>query len=1270
MKNIVVTVWLLCFGLPAVSQGFEWSTGGGYVGVVNSFNGAIDIARDINGNIYVFNDGNRAQVCQGDTVEMLSPQFPTQTFVYKFDSMGVLQWGKAIGKYFNPYAIEVDEAGSVYVLGQTPSDSIKTADTAFACQSAAYYIVKLNAQGKFVWSKFTMPSIFGGGLGINTLTYQSGKIYYQSGALSVSSMDTSGQTLHTLTSPYYSPTTAQPGIMFKNAATFSNGDILLVGQHRGRLTFGTDTLPLTQAEANQNRYFYLRVTPSLQLVWYKSYGSFMPLYRYQIGVTIDPNDNVYSIAPVTFGNRIHFGADSVENFTLVNGTSAFLKMDGNGSPIWIKDVQANSSSFPYGITLADDNSGIYVCGSLGGGDTHFGPFTLKFMDGGKGYIAKLDPDGNFTDAFQSATNASLPNQIQLFPYSLMSTGNGRYYVSGRINSLVPYIQSCVTYTPHQGFFLSQFTGVKDTVAKPAIDFVQEGRKVYFNAILQPGTQFVSWHFGDGNSTTQQQNPAHTYTGAGYFPAVLTTEQDCLTRKDTAYVLYEGVQKIVPNRTANSGYFIGHIQGGFSFTSATVSLLRNGNTILADTAMVRDPGLIDAHFIFRSIDTGYYDVVVTSGSFRDTIYNGLLVELPNNVQPSIKVTGFGLKLWRAAYPEQVVVTNNANSTMIAVPVYISYEGIIPSEVRVQNIIEYDSVSALYRDTLGSEFYLAVDSITGDSSFFGAFYIPIIEPGESKTIFLKSRYQILGRTSIKAYAGKPLFTDAELIDIGLRSSCDFYPVCIQCVHDILGLVPVVGCVAGGVNIACDIRKLVNRGRKDKAGDAIQSLTVSTIGALMSCGGEKALEKAAAATTSAFKTVAATGIILGNSLNDITSAFGSCIGFTPLGSGTTCHPTELADWTTFIVNNLDPNIKNGPVGYTPEHYVNNREYMHYQIQFENVDTAQAPVREVVVRDTLDITKMDVNTLQFTGFGFTDSVYSFFERDTIWAKEIDLRPHKNTILRVVGKINKSNGALEWRFSSYDPASYALTYIVSDGFLDPNVTSPEGEGYVTYMIKPFSGLPHGTVIENKATIYFDYNDPIITPVWVNTIDDVKPQSSVVPLPAIITDTTFTIQWTGVDDHAGIMKYDVYITINDTLSGKLLHNMAGTSYQLTGRYGDTYKFWTVATDRVGNVEDVPTQPDAVVTLQQPVGVPAIAKPVPVLVVPNPASDWITIRLNEATEEASAISITSINGALEMSAILPSGVTEKQLNISLLPTGIHVVAVRNSQQTFVTRIVKK
>lgn len=1278
-KTVFLFLPFLFITVFSYAQDFEWSTSGGYVGITNSYSGAHDIARDPSGNIYLFNDANLAQQCQGDTVNMLSPSNPIHSFIYKFNSSGALQWAKAIGVYFTPYAIEVDEAGSVYVLGQTPSDSIKTADTVFACQSAAYYIVKLNSQGKFVWSKFTMPAIFGGGLGINALKYHSGKIYYQSAALQVSSMDTTGQVLNSLSAPFYSPQTAQPGIMFKNAASFSNGDLLFVGQHRGRLTFGTDTLPLTNQEASLDRYFYIRTTPTLQLVWYKSFGSFMNKYREPIGLCIDPNDNIYSSGSLTFGFPVYFGPDSVGNFTLGNGTSSFFKIDGNGNPIWIRDVQAGQSSTPYGLVWADDNSGVYASGVYSGA-TSFGNFTLNGNNDGKGYLVKLDSDGNFTDAFSSAKPSVLPNALQAYPLALASNGSGKYYVSGMLNTLTSYEQSCTNYIPNRGFFLSQFTGIKDTVAKPAIDVLQEGRQVFFNIQLQPGTQFVSWNFGDGASTTIQQNPVHTYTGPGYFPAVLTTKRACLTRKDTVFMLYEGIQKITPNRTANIGYFIGHIEGGFPAGSATVKLIRNGNALVADTAIVGGPGRISAHFIFDNITTGLYDVVVNIGAFTDTLKNGLLVEQPNNIAPTLHVSGFSPKLWKAYYPENIVVTNNANISQIALPVYISFEGRMPTNVLVKNTVEHDSVTALYRDTLGSEFILTVDSITGDSSYFAAFIIPVLEPGESCNIALYTRYNHLGKANIRAYLGKPLFSELELIDLGLRSNCEFLPVCIQCVHDILGLIPAAGCAAGSLNIGCDLGDLVRRQfRRSFPGSSgpshftlsqdLKSLGMSILGAALSCGGEEALAEVAKATTSTVKSIAASALPLANQLNDIQGAFGSCVGYTPLGSTSACRPTEIDDWTTFIVNNLDPNLKNGPTGLTPDNYVNNREYMSYQIHFENVDTAQAAVREVVVRDTLDLTKLDINTFQFTGYGFSDTVYLFFERDTVFTNEIDLRPDKNTKLRVLGKLNKINGALEWRFSSYDTANYALTNIVSDGFLNPNDSAPEGEGFVTYMIKPRAGLAHGSIIQNKAIIYFDYNDPIETPVWVNTIDDVKPQSSVSALPAIVTDTVFTVSWSGIDNHAGILTYDVFVTINDTLSGQFLHNVRDTSIQLTGSYGSTYKFWTVARDRVGNIEDAPAQPDAVVTLQAPVSVNEL-KDVSVNLVPNPATETVSIIFSEPVAEETELTVTGINGKVELKTTMQAGESRKTIHLTNIAAGVHLVTLKNTRQSVVKMFVRQ
>ncbi|MBK9274270.1 MAG: hypothetical protein IPM49_07000 [Flavobacteriales bacterium] len=47
------------------AQGFQWSTTGGAVGISNSYLGAMDIARDPLGNLYLFNDANTAQQCQG-----------------------------------------------------------------------------------------------------------------------------------------------------------------------------------------------------------------------------------------------------------------------------------------------------------------------------------------------------------------------------------------------------------------------------------------------------------------------------------------------------------------------------------------------------------------------------------------------------------------------------------------------------------------------------------------------------------------------------------------------------------------------------------------------------------------------------------------------------------------------------------------------------------------------------------------------------------------------------------------------------------------------------------------------------------------------------------------------------------------------------------------------------------------------------------------------------------------------------------------------------
>ena len=88
-------------------------------------------------------------------------------------------------------------------------------------------------------------------------------------------------------------------------------------------------------------------------------------------------------------------------------------------------------------------------------------------------------------------------------------------------------------------------------------------------------------------------------------------------------------------------------------------------------------------------------------------------------------------------------------------------------------------------------------------------------------------------------------------------------------------------------------------------------------------------------------------------------------------------------------------------------------------------------------------------------------------------------------------------------------------GFLPPNVTAPEGDGFVTYFVRSRSDLPTATRLDAQARIVFDTNDPVDTPAIFNTIDAGPPTSSVNPLVAVIQTESFPLSWSASDDADG-----------------------------------------------------------------------------------------------------------------------------------------------------------
>jgi uncharacterized repeat protein (TIGR01451 family) len=132
--------------------------------------------------------------------------------------------------------------------------------------------------------------------------------------------------------------------------------------------------------------------------------------------------------------------------------------------------------------------------------------------------------------------------------------------------------------------------------------------------------------------------------------------------------------------------------------------------------------------------------------------------------------------------------------------------------------------------------------------------------------------------------------------------------------------------------------------------------------------------------------------------------------------------------VVNSLDPNEKETYPEIVQPGYVDE---FTYTIHFQN--TGSAPAFNIRLADTLDI-NLDLTTLKV--------------------------------------VNASDAFT----TTLNPNTRLLTVRFPNIMLPASSVDPEGSiGFIQYRVKPVAGLLDGTVIENRAYIYFDFNSPIVT---------------------------------------------------------------------------------------------------------------------------------------------------------------------------------------------------
>src|SRR5262249_29707555 len=160
------------------------------------------------------------------------------------------------------------------------------------------------------------------------------------------------------------------------------------------------------------------------------------------------------------------------------------------------------------------------------------------------------------------------------------------------------------------------------------------------------------------------------------------------------------------------------------------------------------------------------------------------------------------------------------------------------------------------------------------------------------------------------------------------------------------------------------------------------------------------------------------------------------------------------------------------------------------------------------------------------------------------------------------STGLVTWQFTSLDPKTRELPEDPLAGFLPPNVRPPEGDGSVSFTVARKALVPSGTQVCNQASIVFDANEAILTPLWCNTVDDVNPSSLMSALSETVP-PDFRVQWSGTDQGSGIHDFSIFVSENNGPFERWLTEVSAATATYHGKIGSSYSFYSVARDNAG-----------------------------------------------------------------------------------------------------------
>ncbi|HEX8332141.1 MAG TPA: hypothetical protein VF622_05935 [Segetibacter sp.] len=701
--------------------------------------------------------------------------------------------------------------------------------------------------------------------------------------------------------------------------------------------------------------------------------------------------------------------------------------------------------------------------------------------------------------------------------------------------------------------------VTDLEPKADFDYTRVGNRFGFSMNVRNSTSH-QWDLGNGTTTTRIEPLLTTY-GPGFYQVKLiaTNTTSACTLKDTAVKTFtvKGIEKYTPH-TGGPGNILFTVYGGGLNTNVVVKLTQGGKVYLDSNTIVNSSGniytcIVDLH----DAPLGFYDVDIITQDSTYHYNNGFKLEA---LRDYLRVEIVGRELIRTNTDNfyTLRVHNDGNTLTGVSQAYLLTAPNIAVTL-LDSLIRLEKSQYVDPDTLPDA--ISVTRAQGfpiDGDIRG-YYLSGIPQGGYKDIRFKFRFQS-GVGDVYAWSTGPVNGSAERPWLS-----DCWKARLKHAYNVFNfgadVIPIVDCAWNSFKLALGTISFFGNGiagNYESGSDvstAYGSLVKTGLKTVKNCGGEFGV-----AVTGLGGLAIETGDIASDILINAPEVEESWYEW---DAACGPKPNDKTRKKTDARNSFDPNAKTGPSGIGTNRYINGSDrLMNYAVFFENLSTATLPAQEVTVLDTLDKNVFDLTTFKVGSFGIAYSSYSF--SNDVQEYITDMVINNDISVRANMKLDTATGILKTSFKTIDRATGDLTQDPLEGFLPPNVNSPEGNGYFTYSIKMKEGLADGTRLNNKAVIVFDENAPIATEVFTNTLDIVKPTSTITSVTAN-SDTSATITSMGNDATSGVESFKLYVSTNG--ASYKPSGTVGKSVNFTGTRGNTYNFYVVAIDSVGNVED-------------------------------------------------------------------------------------------------------